>query len=108
MAPTAPGPGAAPLPPLPQLSAGGGQANTQSPMAGMVAGLTPIKAAVDQIVAACQMIVKAGTIPGAEQPCSQIVALAASLLPMAAQQMMQPGQGAGPAPGPPPPGPMGM
>jgi hypothetical protein len=63
-----------------------------SGLAGMLAGVAPVKAAVDAIVKACTSIVQSGSIPGAEQPCSQIVALATSLLPMAAQQMMQPGQ----------------
>ncbi len=60
-------------------------------MQALVSGLAPIKSAVDQILAACKVIVQSGAVPGSEQPCGQIVALATSLLPMAAQQMMQPG-----------------
>jgi hypothetical protein len=102
MAPSAPGtgPGAAPLPPLPNLSGGGQGQAPGDPMAAMLSGIAPIKMAVDQILAACKTIVQSGTIPGAEQPCGQIVALATSLLPMAAQQMMQPGGGAPPPPQP--------
>ena len=73
-------------------------------MASIMAGVAPIKAAVDSILAACKQIVQSGTVPGAEQPCSQIVALATSLLPMAVQQMMQPGPSAGPGPQSPNPG----
>lgn len=67
-------------------------------MASLVSGVAPIKASVDSIIAECQKVVKSGAIPGAEQPCGQIVALAASLLPMAIQQAMQPGGGAPPPP----------
>ena len=96
MAPSPSSPGAAPLPPLPVLS-GGGQSGpgASSPMASLVSGIAPIKAAVDSILLACKQIVQSGAVPGAEQPCSQIVALATSLLPMAVQQAMQPGQGGG-------------
>lgn len=59
-------------------------------MAALVAGVAPVKNGVDAIVAACKQIVESGAVPGAEQPCAQIVALATSLLPMAAQQAMQP------------------
>jgi hypothetical protein len=85
-------------------------------MSAILAGIAPVKTGVDGIVAACQQIVQSGAIPGAEQVCGQIVALATSLLPMAAQQMMHPGGGgippvgpqAGGGPGgPPPPNPMG-
>lgn len=96
--------GSAPLPPLGNLqSAGatGGGDPQQSAMAALVSGLAPIKNAVDSIAAACRQIVQSGAIPGAEQPCSQIVSLAASLLPMAMQQAMQPQPGAPPQSGPP-------
>ena len=79
-------------------------------MSGIISGLAPIKAAVDQIVMACKQIVQSGSVPGAEQPCSQIVALATSLLPMAVQASMQPGPGGIPpvgGPPMPPAGPMG-
>jgi hypothetical protein len=61
----------------------------------------PVKQGVDMIMAGCKSIVQSGIIPGAEHICSQIVALATGLLPMAAQNLFQPGVG-GP---PPPPGP---
>jgi len=73
----------------------------------MLSGIMPVKSAVDAINAACKQIVQAGSVPGAEQVCGQIVALATSLLPMAAQAAMQPGQGGGVGPSipmPPPPG----
>ena len=101
-------PGASPLPPLPDPSSGGGPTPASGPgggMASIMSGIAPIKAAVDTILAACKQIVQSGTIPGAEQPCGQIVALATSLLPMAVQQAMQPGpqsqapQGIGPVGG---------
>jgi hypothetical protein len=111
--------GTAPLPPLPDLSGGGKDAGStpqQSPLAGMISGLAPIKMSVDRIAAECQSLVRSGKIPGAEQVCGQIMALATSLLPMAAQSMMQPMSGAqppqagpvGPPVGAPPgPGPVG-
>lgn len=80
-------------------------------MAAIMSGITPVKTAVDGIVAACRSIVQSGAVPGAEQPCAQIVAIATSLLPMALQQALQPGQGGGagiqgmPPPGGPPPAP---
>lgn len=61
-------------------------------MASLMSGIAPIKAAVDAILMACKQIVQSGAIPGSEQACGQIVALATSLLPMAAQQVMMPGQ----------------
>lgn len=67
-------------------------------MAAIMSGLVPIKSGVDAILAACKQIVQSGAVPGAEQPCAQIVALATSLLPMAAQHALQPGQGGGPGP----------
>jgi len=84
------------LPPLPDLGSqagtGGGQTGTPpDAMAAMMSGIAPIKMGVDGILAACKQIVQSGAIPGAAQVCGQIVALATSLLPMAAQQAMQPG-----------------
>jgi hypothetical protein len=64
-------------------------------MAMLMSGIAPIKSAVDGIHAACRQIVQSGVIPGSEQVCGQIVALATSLLPMAAQQVLQPGGGSG-------------
>ena len=108
--------GSAPLPPLPDLQSaagtGGGQTGTpQGLMSSLVSGIAPVKTGVDAILAACKAIVQSGAIPGAEQVCGQIVALATSLLPMAAQSALQPGGGApggggpiqpaaGPGPGP--------
>ena len=86
----------APAPPLPDLQSGGDQKPAGSnPLASIMAGIQPVKSAVDGITAACKSIVQSGVIPGAEQICGQIVALATSLLPMAAQQVLQPGGGAG-------------
>ena len=99
---TSPGssPGAAPLPPLPNLSGGGGAApgadSPQSAMAAIMSGVAPIKAAVDKIIEACREIVQSGALPGSEQKCGQIVAAASSLIPEAVQQMMQPGPGGAP------------
>jgi hypothetical protein len=72
-------------------------------MAGIISGVAPVKAAVDQILMACKQIVQSKAVPGAEQPCSQIEALATSMLPMAVQAAMQPGpaQGGLPPVGPP-------
>lgn len=94
-------PGAAPLPPLPALS-GRGQGDTSTPgaapggMSSLLSGIAPVKAGVDQIMQACKGIVQSGVIPGAEQVCGQIIALATSLLPMAAQSVLQPISGGGP------------
>ena len=88
------------LPPLPDFSAQGGGSGPSTPpsfLASIMSGIAPVKNAVDSINAACKQIVQSGSVPGAEQVCGQIVALAQSLLPMAAQQALQP---TGPAPGP--------
>lgn len=85
-------------------------------MTAIMSGVAPVKAAVDQILAACQALVKSGILPGVEQKAGEVVAWATSLLPQAVQQVAQPGigpvqQGIPPAGGPgpmaPPPG-MGM
>jgi len=83
-------------------------------MSALVSGIAPVKNGVDGILQACRAIVQSGAVPGAEQICGQIVALATSLLPMAAQSALQPGgaQGVGAipgvgAPGPAPAGPGG-
>lgn len=111
---------AASLPPLPDLSssasagAGSDQPNSGI-LAALMSGVAPVKMQVDTINKACQEIAKLGTIPGAEQICGQIVALATSMLPMAAQSAMGMGGGGqgmsamppppnGPAPMAPPPG----
>ena len=90
----------APLPPLPDLpaapDAGGGGSASADPsgfLSSVLSGIAPVKMAVDQIHSACQQIVQSGSVPGAEQICGQIVALASSLLPMAAQQALQPAAG---------------
>jgi hypothetical protein len=83
-------------------------------MAALVSGIAPVKNSVDGILQACKAIVNSGAVPGAEQICAQIVALATSLLPMAAQSALQPSgpqggnaiPGVG-APGPQPAGPGG-
>ena len=69
-------------------------------MSSLVSGIAPVKAGVDAILAACKQIVQSGAVPGAEQPCGQIVALATSLLPMAAQAALQPGPQGPPGPQP--------
>lgn len=74
-------------------------------MAGFLSGLMPVKSAVDGINGACQSIVQSGAVPGAEQVCAQIVALANSLVPMAAQNLLgAAGQMQGGGMPPPPPG----
>jgi len=95
--------GSQPLPPLPDLQSaqqtGGGQTGTPpDAMAAMIAGIAPVKKGVDVILQACKEIVQSGAVPGAEQPCGQIVALATSLLPMAAQAASMGGGGGAPAP----------
>jgi hypothetical protein len=119
MSPSPQSAAAAPLPPLPPPQSAGSpqpQDGQGGSMQALLSGIAPVKMGVDQILMACKQIVQSGAIPGAEQLCGQIVALATSLLPMAAQQMMQPGGGGPPAGGPPgggippvggpPPGPM--
>lgn len=59
----------------------------------------PVKSAVDAINQACKQIVQSGMIPGAENVCGQIVAMAQALLPMAVQSSMGPMQGQGQGPG---------
>lgn len=84
------------MPPLPDLQGGSNEkAAGSNPLASIMAGIQPVKTAVDGITAACKSIVQSGVIPGSEQICGQIVALATSLLPMAAQQVLQPGGGTG-------------
>lgn len=98
------------MPPLPDLPTAGAAAPQGDMMASLMSGIAPVKQGVDAILAACKQIVQSGVIPGAEQPCGQIVALATSLLPMAAQTLMGAGGGAGgsvPPAGPPPMGPQG-
>jgi len=114
MTPSPSSPAAAPLPPLPNLSGAGesqgASAGPQSAMSSIVSGIAPVKKAVDDIIAAAKQVVQSGAIPGAEQVCGQIVALAVSLLPMAAQQALQPSglTGGVSAGGLPPGGPGGL
>lgn len=102
---------ARPLPPLPDLSAAPNTGGASSPagpssfLAQIMSGIAPVKKSVDSINLACKQIVQSGTIPGAEQICAQIIALASGLLPMAVQNSMGPG---GPGAGPGGPGPGGM
>lgn len=90
---------AAPLPPLPDLQSSAGTggapggAGQQDLMASLLSGIAPVKQGVDMILQGAKMVVQSGAVAGAEQPCAQIVALATSLLPMAAQQALQPGSG---------------
>ena len=86
-------PQAAPLPPLPDLnSAGTPPQQPNSPIKDLVSGLGPVKAEVDNIMKSCKKIVQSGAVPGAEQVCSQIMALGTGLLALAAQSAMIPGQ----------------
>ncbi len=101
---------AAPLPPLPDLSssaANAGGSPGQAPsgiLAALMSGVAPVKTAVDQIMEGCKAIMAVGTIPGADQICGQIAALATSLLPLAAQSAMGVGgAGGGMQAMPPPP-----
>lgn len=61
-----------------------------SGMAAILSGIVPVKSAVDQIAAACAQISQAAIIPGADQVLQQIMALATSLVPMAAQNLLAP------------------
>lgn len=99
MSPTPSGSGAAsaaPLPPLPDMQSAGQAGAGPAPggfLAALMSAVTPVKAGVDAINAACQQIVQSGSIPGAEQICGQIVGLAGQLIPMAMQQASQGGMG---------------
>lgn len=100
----------APLPPGPDMSGAQTGASPAGPpgLEMMISGLAPVKGGVDQILAGAKAIVQSGAIPGAEQICGQIVALATQLLPMAVQQVTQPGGMGGGAPSAPPPGPFSL
>lgn len=88
----------APMPPLPDMQTAP-QSNKESGhqdiMASLMSGIAPVKSSVDRILQECKAIVKSGVIPGAEQICGQIVAAATSLLPMAAQNLLQPSSAQG-------------
>lgn len=108
MNPTAQAAQTAPLPPIGNLPTSAGGPAPSGGMSAIMSGIAPVKSAVDAILAASQAIVQSGAVPGAEQVCSQIVALATSLLPMAAQQAMMPGPGGPASPGPGGPGPQAI
>jgi len=107
-------PGAAPLPPLPNLSGGGAAATggKPNPMAAIVSGIAPLYKYVQQISDGLDGIVNTGMLPGAAQVCGQLKALVMTFIPQAIQQQMQPqgpqqgpqpmqgpgGPGAGPVP----------
>jgi hypothetical protein len=96
----------APLPPLPDMPGKPGGSAPDAPggyLASMLSGIAPVISAVDQIAAACKTIVQSGSIPGSEQFCAQIMAIASQLKPMAVQQAMG-GPGGGMSPMMPPPG----
>ncbi|MDE2102404.1 MAG: hypothetical protein KGL39_34475 [Patescibacteria group bacterium] len=88
------------LPPLPDFGGNGGgggngpQTGNQDALASLMSGIAPIKKNTDAIIQAAKEIVKLGTIPGAEQIAAQIISLATSLVPMAAQNLLNPMGGA--------------
>ena len=61
-----------------------------SPLASLVSGLAPVKNAVDQITSAAKQLSQLG-IPA--DLCGQLIALATSALPIAAQGALGPGGG---------------
>ena len=88
----------APLPPLPDLNGGGDtqpQTGAKDTLAALMSGVGPVKKHADNIVNSAKEIVKMGVIPGAEQIAAQIISLAVSLVPMAAQNLLNPMGGAG-------------
>lgn len=92
------GPAAAPMPPLPDFNTDPNtqpQTGNKDVLASLMSGIAPIKKSVDTILEESKKIVKAGVIPGSEQVVAQIVALATSLLPMAAQNLLNPMGGGG-------------
>lgn len=100
------------LPPLPDFDHGGTsqpQTGNQNTLAALMSGVAPVKKSVDSIVQEAKNIVKLGVIPGGEQIAAQIISLATSLVPMAAQNVLNPmgGQAVGPML-PPPGGPVPM
>ena len=89
------------MPPLPDFDTApqsNQDSGKQDVMSALMSGIAPVKSSVDAINNACRMIVKSGTIPGAEQICGQIISLATQLLPMAAQNLLQPQGGMQQAP----------
>jgi len=87
----------APLPPLPDMNTGGDtqpQTGNKDVLASLMSGVGPVKKHADTIVQSAKEIVKMGVIPGAEQVAAQIISLATSLVPMAAQNLLNPMGGA--------------
>lgn len=95
--------GSAPLPPLPDLPAQPAAPAKGGFLKAILQGTQPVQDAVTSIQQACKQVVVSGAVPGSEQICAQIIALAQQLVPMAVQQAMG-GQGQG-ALTPPPQGP---
>jgi len=107
--PTPAGAAAADLPPLPDFDKSGDsgmQSGKQDMLSSLMSGIGPVKKHADTIVQSAKEIVKLGVIPGAEQVAAQIISLATSLVPMAAQNLLNPMGGQGGSVGPmlPPPG----
>jgi len=105
--------GAAPLPPLPDLPAQPAAPAKGGFLKAILQGTQPVQDAVTSIQQACKQVVVSGAVPGSEQICAQIIALAQQLVPMAVQQAMggqgqgaltPPPQGGSPTQGPPPQG----
>lgn len=99
--------GVSELPPLPDLNQGGdtqGQGGNQDMLASLMSGIGPVKKHADNIVQSAKEIVKLGVIPGSEQIAAQIIALATSLVPMAAQNLLNPMGSQSVGPMLPPPG----
>lgn len=90
--------GSAPLPPLPNLSSGGDQEARGNPLDSLIAGIGPVVKARDMIQEACKLVVQSGMVPGVEQSAGQVLALANSWVPMAAQQHLQPQNAGQPTP----------
>lgn len=110
--------GTAPLPPLPDLPAQPAAASAKQGgfLKAILQGTQPVQDAVTSIQQACKQVVTSGAVPGSEQICAQIIALAQQLVPMAVQQAMggqggvapQGGQPLTPPPGPQAPPPQGQ
>lgn len=95
------------LPPLPDFNQSGNsqpQGGKQDVLASLMSGVAPVKKHVDNIVQSAKEIVKLGVIPGSEQVAAQIISLATTLVPMAAQNLLNPMGGQAVGPMLPPPG----
>jgi hypothetical protein len=92
------------LPPLPAMdksgdgAAGAGGVNNAAadPMAGLVSQLGPVQSEVSNILASIKRL--AGLLPMYAPQFAELVSAVTNILPMAAQQMMQPQPGQSPAP----------